>query len=346
MSVRRWLFIGAGLVAALLVGVAGVVVVQSQRRPDVRALLPPTLAALPAAVAGSSPAAALPTARFAGVATLLFDDGQTAWMTDGFFTRPPLARMAFGRIAPDRDAIARGLARLQVQRLAAVVPLHGHYDHALDAPVVAAATGATLIGDASVLNVGRGLGLSEDRLRRVQPGETVPLGAWTLRFFAGRHAPTLWSDGRHAEDVDAPLVPPARASAWREGTVWSLLVAHAGGARLLLVGSAGFVPGALTGQQADVVFLGVGAVGRQSSAYRAQLWNETVRAVGARRVVLIHWDDFWRPLDRGTLEPFPYLVDDFAATLADLREFAARDGVALAMPPLFSAFSPVAPPAP
>ena len=329
---RGWLRRAAALIAALLLAAIAYVLVQSQRRPDVQALMPPALPTLAA-----KPSPAVPTVRFAGVATLLFDDGATAWMSDGFFSRPSLARMALGTIGPDREAIARGLARLEAKQLAAVVPLHGHYDHA---PVVAASTGATLIGDASVLNVGRGLGLAEPRLREARAGDAVALGQWTLRFIASRHAPTLWSDGRQADTIAAPLVPPARASAWREGTVWSLLVTHASGLRCLVVGSAGFLPGALVGQQADTVFLGVGAVGRQSSGYRAQLWNETVRAVGARRVVLIHWDDFWQPLGDGRpLEPFPFLVDDFAATLADLRAYAARDGVTLAVPPLFDAFS-------
>ena len=38
---------------------------------------------------------------FLGVATLLITDGQTSLMTDGFFSRPPLAKVLLGRIGPD-----------------------------------------------------------------------------------------------------------------------------------------------------------------------------------------------------------------------------------------------------
>ena len=38
--------------------------------------------------------------------------------------------------------IARGLARNEVTTLAAVIPVHSHYDHAMDAPEVARRTGA------------------------------------------------------------------------------------------------------------------------------------------------------------------------------------------------------------
>lgn len=37
------------------------------------------------------------------------------------------------------------LARLGVSRLAAVIPLHSHYDHAMDAPLVAARPGRVLL---------------------------------------------------------------------------------------------------------------------------------------------------------------------------------------------------------
>ncbi|MFC6341611.1 hypothetical protein ACFP8W_06455, partial [Nocardioides hankookensis] len=38
---------------------------------------------------------------FLGVASLLLDDGETRLMTDGFFSRPGLAKVALGKVAPD-----------------------------------------------------------------------------------------------------------------------------------------------------------------------------------------------------------------------------------------------------
>ncbi|EUA23800.1 hypothetical protein I553_5724 [Mycobacterium xenopi 4042] len=80
---------------------------------------------------------------------------------------------------------------------------------------------------------------------------------------------------------------------------WSMLVHHRpSGRRLLIQGSAGFVQGALVGQHAEVVYLGVGQLGVLPRSYLLDYWSQTVRAVGARRVVLIHWDDFFRPLSK------------------------------------------------
>ena len=81
------------------------------------------------------------TVTWAGVTTLLIDDGMSALMTDGFFSRPKLADLG-SPIAPSLPRIDGCLARLGVDRLDAVLPVHTHFDHAMDSAVVAERTGA------------------------------------------------------------------------------------------------------------------------------------------------------------------------------------------------------------
>src|SRR4051794_22768247 len=93
---------------------------------------------------------------FLGVASLLIDDGDTALMTDGFFSRPSLPKVALRKVAPDHGRIDAALAHAGVDRLAAVLPVHTHFDHAMDSAVVADKTGAVLVGGRSTAYVGRG----------------------------------------------------------------------------------------------------------------------------------------------------------------------------------------------
>jgi L-ascorbate metabolism protein UlaG (beta-lactamase superfamily) len=269
---------------------------------------------------------------FLGVSTLLLDDGDSAVLTDGFFSRPPLRRVVLGRIAPHGARIGAALTRagLDGRRLDAVVPVHTHFDHALDAAVVAERTGATLLGGRSAAHIGRGHGLPSDQLRVVVTGERVACGAFTLTFVESAHCPP----DRFPGAISAPVVPPVRAAAYRCGEAWSLLVEHASGRTLLVQGSAGFVPGALTGHRAEVAYLGVGQLGLHDDAYLTSYWQETVRTVGARGVVLIHWDDFFRPLDR-PLRALPYAGDDLDTTMRVLRRLAERDDVRLHLPTLW-----------
>jgi hypothetical protein len=53
--------------------------------------------------------------------------------------------------------------------------------------------------------------------------------------------------------------------------------------------------------------------------------------VGARRVVLVHWDDFFGPL-RDPVRALPYAGDDLDASMRTLTRLAAEDGVALHLP--------------
>jgi L-ascorbate metabolism protein UlaG (beta-lactamase superfamily) len=274
------------------------------------------------------PAAERPTSvTFLGVATLLIDDGQTQLLTDGFFSRPGLLTVGLRSIAPDRGRIEGCLARAGADRVAMVAPVHSHYDHALDSAVVAELTGALLVGGESTACIGRGANLPGDRIRVVASGDSVDVGGFSLTFIASEHCPP----DRFPGAITEPVVPPAKAAAYKCGEAWSILVEHASGQRLLVQGSAGYVEGALAGRHADVAYLGIGQLGKQDADYMRAYWEHTVRAVGARRVVLIHWDDFFRPLDQ-PLRALPYLGDDLDATMRVLVPLAEEDGVGLHFP--------------
>ncbi|MBX3652698.1 MAG: MBL fold metallo-hydrolase [Ramlibacter sp.] len=279
---------------------------------------------------GTEPVTPSLKVSFLGVATLLLDDGETALLTDGFFSRPSKMKVVLGKVEPDLQAITRGMLRAGIPgrtgRLAAVIPLHSHYDHVMDSPEVARRTGALLLGSASSANVGRGWGLPESQIRVPPLGVPLRFGRFTLTFYPGRHAPTGFTGG----EITAPLKPPVRVRAYQEGMSYILLVEH-GGHRMLIAGSAGFEPGALKGVQADVVMLGIGALGSRDEAYRDALWRELVSGVGAKRVIPIHWDDFWVPSEQ-PMQPMPPPLDHFEVTMEFLRDRGAREGVDVRLP--------------
>ena len=59
------------------------------------------------------------TVTWAGVTTLLIDDGASALMTDGFFSRPGLLEVGLRRLSPSAPRIDGCLTRLGVDRLEA-----------------------------------------------------------------------------------------------------------------------------------------------------------------------------------------------------------------------------------
>lgn len=286
-------------------------------------------------VPGAESDAAL-SVTWLGVSTLLVDDGTSAVLTDGFFSRPGFLDVALRRLAPSESRIDYCLNRAGIHRLAAVLPVHTHYDHVLDSAVVAQRTRARLIGGESAANVARGQGLSTDNIVVATPGEELTLGPFGVTLIESHHCPP----DRFPGEITAPVVPPVKASAYRCGEAWSALVHHApSDRRLLIQGSAGFLPGALDGRQAEVAYLGVGQLGVQAQDYIARYWAETVGAVGARQVVLIHWDDFFRPLSE-PMRALPYAGDDLDVTMRTLSRLAERDGVGLHLPTVWQRADP------
>lgn len=290
MMFRRLLIgLGAVLVAVLLLGV----------------ILLNTPTAIPVdpawAVEGDRdvPAGAV-TVRFTGTSTLLFSDGETSWMVDGWFTRVgPLALVA-GEIEPDVEAIERGLARNEVDRLAVVIPIHSHFDHAMDAPEVARRTGALLLGSPSTAMIGRGWGLDERQIRVAVDREPIRFGAFTITLIETNHFefpdPAVRARALGDPRIDAPLVPPVGAFDYKVGQPYAIHVAHPKG-RFLIQGSAGFRQDGLAGFEADTVFLGVGGLGTQTETYREIYWAETVERFSPSRVIPIHFDSLTAPIE-------------------------------------------------
>jgi L-ascorbate metabolism protein UlaG (beta-lactamase superfamily) len=240
------------------------------------------------------------TVRFTGTSTLLFSDGETAWMVDGWFSRFGPMALVQGTIAPDLAAIERGLARNEVDRLAFVIPVHSHFDHAMDAPEVAKRTGAILWGSESTANIGRGWGLDEGQIRVAVDREPVRVGQFTITLIETNHFE--FPDAKIGEQalanprISEPLTPPVATFDYRVGQPYAIHVAHPRGS-ILIQASAGYQAGGLVGFDADILFLGIGGIGSQTLDYREAYWRETVTPSGARDVILIHWDTLTGPIE-------------------------------------------------
>ncbi|MCB0502713.1 MAG: MBL fold metallo-hydrolase, partial [Bacteroidetes bacterium] len=125
--------------------------------------------------------------QFLGNTNLLFTDGETSILTDGFFTRPNAFKVLFGKVEPDKSIVEECLKKAGIEQLDAVIPLHSHFDHAMDAPMVADITDATLIGSTSTLNIGKGYGLPTEQMMIAPLNQVLEIGKFKITFIASRH---------------------------------------------------------------------------------------------------------------------------------------------------------------
>lgn len=276
------------------------------------------------------------SAQFFGVTTVSVSDGEHTVMTDGFFSRPDYFRLLLG-VAPNEGRIERALAAGKITSLDALLVAHSHHDHAMDAGVVAKKAGAMVFGTRSVANIAIGSGLPASRTKTVVGGETIEIGKFRVRVISSPHSAKPVAQG----EITSPLKTPSGILEYKEGGNFSYLIEHPQGS-VLVHASANYLPGMYSGMHADVVFLGIGLLGKQSDAFIMEYWKEVVQATGAKIVVPVHWDDFTVSLDK-PLKPTGRLFDKVEEALVAVGKLAAADGVELRLLSQFQSVQMAAP---
>lgn len=339
MSVKVKAALAAGVTAVTAAATAGTIKILLSRRPAM-----PSDAAMYAPAVPSSDAEMNPgelRVTFMGVSTLTLTDGETTLIVDGFFSRPSAQHIVVGRISPNHAVIDECLRKGEISDADAILVAHSHYDHALDSAAVAWRTNATLVGSESTLNIGRGYGLRPEQMALINIDEPMKFGRFRVEAVLSEHSP----HGKFQGLIEAPLTAPAKAKDYKMAECYSFLVSHTspkGQVRTMLIHpSAGVIPNCLEGKRAEVAFLGVGTLGKQTDEFRTNYWHETIETVRARRVYPIHWDDFTLPLDV-PLKPMAYLFDDFPVTLEFLDQRRTAEGVEVLIPEAFVRIDPFA----
>jgi len=263
------------------------------------------------------------TVTWFGVTTLLFDDGATQILIDGFFSRPSVSDVFLRRpVANDAATINYALHEFRMRQLAVIIPAHSHFDHAMDIGAIAKRTSASILGSESTANIALGAGVPADQIVVAEQAQSYEFGEFRVRLLPSRHAPIGWRGSAPLPGtIDEPLAVPQPITAWREGGSYSIVIEHPQGTTLVQ-GSAGFVGGALDGVSADVVMLGIGGLTTLDADYAEQYWQETVTTTGASTVYPIHFDHLVTPF--GEISASPKILGNLEKAAQWLDEFRSK----------------------
>lgn len=313
----RWIRNSAvALVLITILGIAAVIGMWQVRQPVESLDWPVATPSLPEAGAV--------TVTWLGISTLLFDDGETQIITDAMFTRISMLDIFLLRaVESDVAMVNYALAEYRVDRLAAIVPVHSHFDHAMDIGYVANRTTAVILGSESSANIARGANVPVDQYQILADGESRQFGQFSVTLIASKHAPigigdNPWFPGT----IDQPLYQPAPVTAWRTGVAYSIFISHPRGTTMIQ-GSGGYVEGNLDGQSADVVMLGIAGLTGLGRDYVDRYWEETVQPLTPARIFPIHHDDYSRPFGEFVL--FPDIFDNVVRTGGWIDELIAAE---------------------
>lgn len=213
---------------------------------------------------------------------------------DPYISRVPLSSLLLRRRAlPDERLLDRYCPREPGRSTAGVLVGHTHFDHAVDAPAIAARYGCSAYGSESLRRLLDLHGLAE-RAVVVEPYATYELGPFEVSFTPSRHSKLLLGmavpfDGELTCDHLDGLSP----GAYRCGQVWGIEI-RVGGVSLYHQGSADLEDEALrVGPGGVDVFL-AGVAGRN---FTERYWERVLPRLDPELIVPTHYDDFFVPLD-------------------------------------------------
>jgi len=256
--------------------------------------------------------------RWLGTAGYELTFEQTTLLVDPYLTRVGLGRFLWTRIRPDAEAIDRVITAAD-----AVLVGHSHFDHVMDVPYIAERTGAHVYGSLSTTNLMAAAGLPEGQVTTLDPAHPTvfEVGPFRVTAVPSAHSPfALGNKVPYPGDIPCSCELPVRGKHYRCGDVFSYLI-EVDGRRLYHLGSANLVedaiPAGVPRGEIDLLLVCIAArfatpgfVGRALDAIRP------------RRVMPMHYDNFFRSLDKPLrLLPrtrFGRFVDDVGAFSSEL----------------------------
>ena len=219
--------------------------------------------------------------------------GSTIYI-DPYVSRTPLRNLLLRRSAlPDPNTLKRTIFDREDATVEGVLVGHTHFDHAIDAPLIAKHFSARAYGSASLATLMSLHGVA-DLAVNVEPNKTYELGPFEVRFIRSRHSKLLLGrkvpfDGELTCDHLHGLTP----GAYKCGQVWGIRIDVAG-TSFYHQGSADLLDDELPSEPVDFFLAGV--AGREVTP---RYWERVLPKLDPKTIVPTHYDNFFTPLGEG-----------------------------------------------
>ena len=230
---------------------------------------------------------------------------------DAAWTRPnALHWLRMKSFRSDPGVVDEVLKSQNISQLSAVFVTHTHFDHCVDAPVVAGQTGAVLYVSKSMRRIAEAY---KDPKIKLSELKTVQIGKFKISVFPRVHSDILgmfkFADGTVPKDFDFAFYD------YKVGESWIYLVEHPDGKILIDTSGDANLTDIPKGLKVDVVFQGV-ANRKDNDA----ITNGYVKALAPKKFIASHFDPFMLSFKPGPQEVMGNV--DFPGLQKHFKEFA------------------------
>ena len=179
--------------------------------------------------------------RWLTVASVVIDDGTTRIMFDPMFSRAGMLNwLNFSKLKSDEGLVQQVLKKQDLMKVDAVFASHSHFDHVIDAPVVAKLTGATFYVDQSSERIAKAYKDPKIQTQLIKNHDKIKIGAFTVTIIRRTHSHikligTEYLPGEVPKDFDFDFFD------YHVGDTWFYLIEHPEGTILVDQGSEPFI---------------------------------------------------------------------------------------------------------
>lgn len=222
-------------------------------------------------------------ARWLSVTSVYIDDGETRLLFDAAWTRPHFFHwLGISDFKSDEEVVDEVLKGQNITKLSAVFVTHTHFDHCVDAPLVAKKTGSKLFVSKSMLRIARAYKDSAIRIKKLHPFQ---MGKFKISMYRRVHADILglfeFLPGTVPKDFDFGFYD------YKVGESWIYLLEHPEGSILIDTSGDANLKWVAKDQQVDVIFQGV-ANRKDNDA----ILDGYVKALKPTKFIATHFDPF------------------------------------------------------
>jgi len=261
---------------------------------------------------------------YLGTTTLLFDDGKDQILFDCHVTRPSIKTCLKGVLDSNTKIVDRVIQDFEIDRLRGIFVSHSHHDHVLDAPNFAVKCDCNVYGSPSTMNVALGNGVKPEHLFSFENAMEYQIGEFDITVIHSIHSEPHWYNDDIGMTIDEPFALPATKKAFKEGGSVDFLVHHQDKSYLIRP-SYNFIEGQLDDIRADVLFLGIGGMSKDTKERHDKFFEETIGKVKPELVIPIHWDNFFTPL-YGTVKGMPTKLENTGKAMQLVANYCMRKG--------------------
>lgn len=235
--------------------------------------------------------------RWLSVASVIIEDGNSSILVDPDWTRPNLWHvLGISKLTSNEKLVSSELEKLGIKKVGGIFTSHSHFDHAIDAPIVARLTDAINYVDQSSLLISNAYKDPKIKTLLIKAGEPIQIGNFKVTPMLREHA-KIGAIGMHF--LPGPVPSDFDFGFWQyyTGDTWFYLIEHPEKTILLDQGSVSHYD-LMTTKPVKVDVLIQGIANRESDQ---EFVSGYLKIFKPSVFIPLHFDNFFKDFDSENL---------------------------------------------